>query len=425
MSQTVSVIIPTHNRCKTLSALLQLLERQSYPLSLLEVVVVADGCHDATVDMLCHYQAPYQLRYLQQDGQGPAIARNAGAAAATGSLLLFLDDDIEPSDQLVEAHVQAHRTLNQVVVGYLPFCMPAHSGFYHQQLRLWWENKFQQMRKPGYRYSYDDLLSGNFSLSAHLFNQVKGFDTSLRCREDYELGLRLIAANAEFVFVREAWGYHRDEVTDFTRSLWRKQQEGRADVQFVGLHPGLSSTLRLSTLQRPTPHFQFFLARMAFRSPRLAAGLANVFYQAAKLLERLHLRIMWNMLSEGLHEYWYFRGVHDSLPRAVAKQNLASYFPPPAAQVNEAIELDLLAGLDVVEQQLDQLRPASVRFVYGSQFVGSIPFQAGAERLRGAHLRQLLATTLAWPLTQVLLIAGVVTNPQTTTQAQPPAPAHV
>jgi cellulose synthase/poly-beta-1,6-N-acetylglucosamine synthase-like glycosyltransferase len=71
---TTSVIIPTHNRCASLKRTLDALCTQTYPLSLLEVLVVADGCTDETVDMLRCYAAPFALRVLvlKEPPQGPA-----------------------------------------------------------------------------------------------------------------------------------------------------------------------------------------------------------------------------------------------------------------------------------------------------------------------------------------------------------------
>ncbi len=224
---TVSVIIPTHNRCKSLERLLNALASQSYPLNLIEVIVVADGCQDATIEMLKTYYSEYLLRYVCLEGRGPAIARNEGAQLAKSSLLLFIDDDIDPSTGLIEAHVLAHNKPNKVVIGFLPFMVHKKVGFFVIRLRLWWEDKFLQMRKPGYRFNHEDLISGNFSIPSELFKKINGFDKTLRLREDYELGMRLIKSGAQFDFSTEAWGYHRDEATDLSRSL---KEKGRKEM---------------------------------------------------------------------------------------------------------------------------------------------------------------------------------------------------
>ncbi|MBF8302594.1 MAG: glycosyl transferase family 2, partial [Candidatus Dadabacteria bacterium] len=55
---TISIIIPTHNRSASLLRTLDALRVQTYPLQQVEVLVVADGCSDGTVEGLRHYTAP-------------------------------------------------------------------------------------------------------------------------------------------------------------------------------------------------------------------------------------------------------------------------------------------------------------------------------------------------------------------------------
>jgi hypothetical protein len=76
----------------------------------------------------------------------------------------------------------------QVVIGYLP-ARVRDTDFFSIALRGWWDAMFQEMWKPGHRFTFRDLLSGNFSLERGLFDAVGGFETQLRCHEDYELGL--------------------------------------------------------------------------------------------------------------------------------------------------------------------------------------------------------------------------------------------
>src|SRR5262245_27713292 len=124
-----SVIIPTYNRCADLKRVLDALCLQTYPLKQFEVLVVADGCTDGTLAMLRNYRAPFALRIVEQSNQGPGAVRNRGAFLACGRLFLFLDDDVEPTPPLIEAHVEAHRhRASGVVLGpYPPVCKG--SGF--------------------------------------------------------------------------------------------------------------------------------------------------------------------------------------------------------------------------------------------------------------------------------------------------------
>ena len=245
---SISVIIPTHNRRASLERTLRALCRQSYPFDLMEIIVVVDGCQDDTPEMLRTYAGPFLLQGLTQPQQGAATARNYGAATATGSILIFIDDDVEPAPQFIEAHVSAHRTGKGFVgMGYLPVEL-ARIDFFSLLVRSWWTNQFQEMRKPSHRFLYRNLFSGNFSLEADLFRKVGGFDPSIPRREDYELGMRLMKADAKFMFLPDAVGYHH-EVADAKGNLTRSYQEGRGDILMGFRHPELRPTFNLSRFQ--------------------------------------------------------------------------------------------------------------------------------------------------------------------------------
>lgn len=393
---TVSIIIPTHNRSAALARTLTALSQQSYPIEQMEVVIVADGCIDDTVEMLNRYQAPFALQVIDQPGQGPAVARNQGAAKATAPLLIFVDDDIEVTSQFVAAHVRAHENQpNRVVIGYLPTILATQTGFFRITLRGWWEAMFQQMREVDHRFAYTDLLSGNFSVPTQLFNAIGGFDAQFRCHEDYELGLRLLKAGADFGFAPDAMGYHH-ELTDINRSLDRKYQEGIADVQLSQKHPELKSVLLVSRLLAQCSLIDRAIIWLIFKMPILGDFLAVCARQILDALEWLRLRHYWRSLLDRLLGYWYLRGIAKA---SSLQQALQSFLQADMSALSAAssleIEIDLAEGFEPAEQQVDRARPTAIRLRYGSQMVGRIPPKIGTERLRGIHLRAELTQNLA------------------------------
>lgn len=93
----LSVVVPAYDVEDYLPACLDSLLAQTY--SPLEVVVVDDGSTDSTGAVAEAYAAahPNRIRVLHQHNAGLGAARNAGTAAATGSLLGFADsDDVVP-----------------------------------------------------------------------------------------------------------------------------------------------------------------------------------------------------------------------------------------------------------------------------------------------------------------------------------------
>jgi glycosyltransferase involved in cell wall biosynthesis len=400
---TVSVVIPTHNRGAVLRRTLDALGSQIYPLNLIEVLVVADGCTDDTGKMLARYSPPFKLRVVEQAAQGPAAARNHGASLATGRLLVFLDDDIQAVPEFIAAHVRAHRQLTGVVaIGYLPPVLQVQTGFFRLSLRAWWENKFTMMSEPGHRYTYRDLLSGNVSLEADMFAAIGGFDPALYCHEDYELGIRLIKAGASLIFAPEALGYHY-EMTQMSRSFQRKYDEGRADVLIGRRHPELRSCLPLCRAGSWS-RLNYVLRAAAFAWPAGENLLDVGFRFALGVFERLRMRDPWRRLLDNMLDYWYWRGVAQEIGSERALADFLREAPAETDGTGSEIEIDLRDGLEAAERRLSEERPASARIRYGRQAVGRIPPRPDAERLRGAHLRAILATTMTWPLLNAVTV---------------------
>lgn len=84
----VSVILPVFNGEAFLLETLQSVFRQDY--SPLEVIVVDDGSADGSGE-IC--EAFSGLRYIHQQNQGVAMARNRAIEDSTGEFLAFLDQD--------------------------------------------------------------------------------------------------------------------------------------------------------------------------------------------------------------------------------------------------------------------------------------------------------------------------------------------
>ena len=315
----------------------------------MEVLLVADGCTDDTLETVARYQASFSLRIFEQSNKGPAVARNYGAAQTIGQLLIFLDDDIEAAPTLIESHVRAvYGRSGHVAIGYLPPVFQAPTDFFQKALRSWWEDLFFDMRQPGYRYSYRNLLSGNFSLERELFGRVGGFDPAFRCHEDYELGVRLIEAGALFSFVPEALGYHHDTI-NLDRLLERKYEEGCADVLIGRLHPKLRPVLSLSRFAATQSRSSLVLRNLAFAWPAAGPLVMACCRSTLRTFECARMRSRWRGLFEALLDYSYWRGVADKFGKRRALEDFLQEVPARAEEPDAEIELDLPERLTVAD----------------------------------------------------------------------------
>ena len=90
-----SIVIPARDEAKSLAATLDAVARQTY--ADFETIVVANGCIDETAAIAERY-----ARVIRLAEPGLARARNVGARAARGEILLHLDADVVLSPRALQ-----------------------------------------------------------------------------------------------------------------------------------------------------------------------------------------------------------------------------------------------------------------------------------------------------------------------------------
>ncbi|MFN0152063.1 MAG: glycosyltransferase family 2 protein [bacterium] len=114
----ISIVMPTRNKVRLLERTLASLAAQDADPSSFEAVVVDDASTDDTPRFLGSRQWPFALRVVrQEENRGRAAARNRGIAAATGDLVVFLDDDMEAAGRFLTAHRALHARGGRRVAG--------------------------------------------------------------------------------------------------------------------------------------------------------------------------------------------------------------------------------------------------------------------------------------------------------------------
>lgn len=236
-----SVVVPTYQRREVVLRTVAALDRQT--LRDFEAIVVVDGSTDGSADALSGLEVSFPLRVLEQPNGGAAQARNAGAAIATGELLLTLDDDMEAEPAMLAEHDRSHREGADVVLG----DMPVHPGSPDNMLGWgvgdWARRRRERLSAPGAEIRLDDLLTGQLSISRAAYDAVGGFDAEFTREglfggEDIDFGHRLRKAGYEIVFNPAAVSYQYYDVGPASY-LRRAREAGRSDCELMAKHPEL------------------------------------------------------------------------------------------------------------------------------------------------------------------------------------------
>jgi GT2 family glycosyltransferase len=187
----VSVVIPTLGRYELLRKVLCDLRAQTLPLH--EIICVDQNGDERELSVYDEF-TDLPLQVIAQDRLGQWLARNTALEAATGDLLLFLDDDSHVESDFVTSHLKA-------LDGY---CADISAGA-----------SLSVVGAPvpadyGYYRAGDQFDSGNALVRRDLLARVGGFDQQYdRMRSgDAEFGLRAYNAGAVLVHNPEAFRIH-------------------------------------------------------------------------------------------------------------------------------------------------------------------------------------------------------------------------
>lgn len=243
-----SVIVPTYERRDVVLRTVTALDRQTQRD--FEAIVVVDGSTDGSAEALRALEVSFSLRVVEQPNGGAALARNAGAAAASGELLLMLDDDMEADPAMLAEHDRSHRAGADVVLGDMPVHPDSPPNMLSWGVGDWARRRCQRLSSSGAEIRLDDLLTGQLSISREAFDAIGGFDVEFTREglfggEDIDFGHRLRKAGCSIVFNPAAISYQYYDV-DPSSYLRRTREAGRSDRELVAKHPELVESMGAS-----------------------------------------------------------------------------------------------------------------------------------------------------------------------------------
>ena len=223
----VSVVVCSYNGGRTLSQCVRSLLELDYPD--FEVIVVDDGSSDQTAEILGEFPEVVTIR---EPNLGLSAARNAGLAAATGSVIAYTDSDcFADQDWLTHLVEQLERTGAAAVGGpnltpedgWLHACIAAAPG---QPTHVLFNDQ-EAEHVPGC----------NMAFRREALGAINGFDTQFRTAgDDVDVCWRLQHEGYWITFAPGAFVWHHRRQTP-GRYLGQQMGYGQAEGLLCFKHP--------------------------------------------------------------------------------------------------------------------------------------------------------------------------------------------
>ncbi len=194
-SPFISVVIPTCDRPDALRLCLHNLtaDTQTYPNSSYEVIVSDDGL-TLSAEIILGIDFPH-VSWVKVPQRGPAANRNAGAAASTGEVIVYLDDECLPQSTLLATYAEAFAE---------PLLLAAEG-------RIIADRPPQRMDEEAPVNESGGLFwSCNIAIRSTFFKEIGGFEEKFTTAnmEDVELRERILRSGTTIPFLRDALVVH-------------------------------------------------------------------------------------------------------------------------------------------------------------------------------------------------------------------------
>lgn len=235
-SPSISIIICTCDRARSLRQTLKAIGRQQFPSAWrVEVILVDNDSTDETATVAQNWiPTKVRVRYVHEPKKGLSNARNAGLEHSRGEFILFTDDDALPAQDWVEKMVSALATdgCNAVTGQFRPadYLMRPWLSTMHR----WWLGD-SSVAQP--RNGVRELIGGNMGFRRSVLESVQSFDPelgagSLGFAEDTLFGWQLSRAGFRIEYASKACVIHQMDVSRLLRINWLRaaRKRGRTEA---------------------------------------------------------------------------------------------------------------------------------------------------------------------------------------------------
>jgi len=269
-----SVIIPTYNRPlalkRTVSSILSLNISSEF-----EIIIVND-----------YPEAPVtsfednRIRIIENETNlGRSRSRNAGALAAKGNILFFIDDDIEVKENLFDKYI------NEFEKGF--------SAIFSNVINVRTDGKYSFLNeflntRGANKQNIGDVVKSNYfttafcSVKKDFFNKIGGFDENFSGYgwEDPEMGLRIEKSCGKISFLKtdKIYHYHDKSVEEWIGQI---ENSGRNLEYLIKKHPQFKKNIRynlLTSLMGAVCFNSLFYSVEKFKAKKIKGRFGSISY---------------------------------------------------------------------------------------------------------------------------------------------------
>lgn len=232
----ISIITPTYNREKFLSAAIDSVLKQTYKN--FELIIVDDGSTDNTQALVASYvEKDPRIKYLQQKNQGQSVARNYALSIASGDFICFLDSDNYWPEEKLEKSIGAFESHPEVDIVYGDCITIDEQGneLHRNNMRRYSGNIAALLLK-------DNFVSMNTTMTRRkCFDEMGGMSGKRRVADDYDLWLKF-SARFRFMYMPEFLAYYRVMENQIsTNKKLRFDTNEKIIFDFLAAYPDLIS----------------------------------------------------------------------------------------------------------------------------------------------------------------------------------------
>lgn len=301
---SITVVIPTHNRHAGLRDLLDDLAAQQGDVAPEVIVVDSPEAEDSSGIVVAAAERGLNARHLLTENNR-AGKRNAGAQAAAGELLAFLDDDMRVPPTWLAAHLSAHADgVERCVCGDVVFPVDwvEQSNYYRYKQGQHRQRAARDGLGSG-RLAPQRIVTMNLSIPRTTWLHLGGNDEEFAHYggEDVEFGFRLARAGVPIEFSAAAWAWHyevRIDIVTWARKLYNSAYDAAGLVVAKAPEAAGVRTFRWSEpgLQRRPADRLVHGAVRALARPGLVSGLARGLRRADHI-RPLYARLPYQVLT--------------------------------------------------------------------------------------------------------------------------------